>query len=413
MATAPRPSLPLLLTALLAWSLPACAPPQPLADDDDADDDVGDDDVGVDDDVTDVDDVTDDDDSADDDDSGPPPVCELVISEVLPTAAYDVNGDGPEDNHDGYVEMVALGPDDCELGGMAVVIGTQEYLRHVFVNGTVLQPGQFLLLVDDGYGAAFEGALPGGAQGLVVEANQGADITSGLGDDSGLVKVTVSESDATLVAWMQYERVDEDYGDHAFTRLPELDGEGEVVGHLYHPCSDGTGYSLATCADGSGFAGGCTCTTPRATPGDLVINEVLGNTSSMVDFVEVVNVSGHDVSLGGVAFFRNASQEKGTFTSAVVLGTGASDRGAVMVGPSDVVTMQGLVPYPDAVVGGRTSLLISDGPETVQLLLDQAEVLDQASYDDYGDDVCNEADPVCAYGGSMVEASCTPGDWGC
>ena len=407
-----------LLTAPL---LVSCYDDPSGPDDDTAGDDdaTGDDDTG-DDDTSDDDSVVDDDTSLPDDDSAAD--CQLVITEVLPIVGHDVNGDTILNVHDGFVEMANFGSEACALDGMAVKMNTSDYLRHVFDGGTTLEPSQFLILVDDEYGDLFTGVLPAGEDGFVVEANQGSDITSNttFGDDLGLVTIYETETSAAAVTFFQWERLDDDYDAHGYTRYPENDPAGAEIEHPYHPCSSVMAFSapdlhtLGLCADGSSFSGGCPCAIDRAVPGDLVIEEVMpADTAEVPEWVEIVNISGHAVSLGGVNLFKS-SAEKVTFTSGTILEADGTAQGAVAVGEGDDPPSEACYGY-----AGRVGMQMAASSGTLDLGYDF--VVDETSTFTYSGSTQDEecwaravaCDPTSAPVLLDDPSDCTPCEWGC
>ena len=352
----------------------------------------------------------------------PPPDCSLVITEVLPTAAYDTNGSPPADNHDGFIEMANFGSEDCDLSGMALKMTTSGYLRHVFDSGTLLEPGQFLALVDPGYHDQFDSVIPPGAYGSVEEADEVFTGNATFGDDSGLITIYEGEESTTVAAYFQWERLDDDYGDHGYTRYPEDDPAGIVIEHPYHPCSGVRDifapdlHTFGLCADGSFFGTGCVCDTDRAAPGDLVINEVLPNeTAEVPEWVEIVNITDppRRVSLGGVNVFDD-TYERATFPSGYVLDADGSGQGVIQVGAGNTS------PSPDCDgYEGRVSLQLSSGEGTLYLGYDFTVDPDsEFTYSEAtGDEQCWVRETECDPSSPAVllpdAADCSPCGWGC
>ena len=363
-------------------------------------------------------------DADDTDCEGPLVDCRLVITEVLPTTAYETNGAPPADIHDGFIEMANFGSEDCDLSHMALKMTTSGYLRHVFDSGTILEPGQFLALVDPGYHDQFDGVIPQGAYGSVVEANQGYDITGNttFGDDSGLITIYEGEESTTVAAYFQWERLDDDYGDHGYTRYPEDDPAGIVIEHPYHPCSGVRDifapdlHTFGLCADGSFFGTGCVCDTDRAAPGDLVINEVLPNeTAGVPEWVEIVNITDppRRVSLGGVNVFDD-TYERATFPSGYALDADGSGQGVIQVGAGNTS------PSPDCDgYEGRVSLQLSSDEGTLYLGYDFTVDPDsEFTYSEAtGDEQCWVRETECDPSSPAVllpdAADCSPCGWGC
>ncbi|MEM8754238.1 MAG: lamin tail domain-containing protein, partial [Pseudomonadota bacterium] len=117
---------------------------------------------------------------------------EIVINEILADPAADLpgdaNGDGTRDaTQDEFVEIVNAGAAPADLSGFTLSDGVQA--RHVFPEGSVIAPGEALVV--------FGGGTPSGEFGgaTVQLASTGA-----LGLNNGGDTITIAAGDGTVVA---------------------------------------------------------------------------------------------------------------------------------------------------------------------------------------------------------------------
>ena len=160
----------------------------------------------------------------------------LVINEILYDPALDAdgdaNGDGTRDgSQDEFVEIVNSGTSAVDLGGFVLEDATSfdsddaTFVRHRFPIGTVLEPGQAIVV--------FGGGTPTGSFGssLVQTASGGSLGLNNGGDTVTLADAAVtSGSGGTVLASVTYDGTVQD---ESIARIPDL--TGEFVAHSTNP----------------------------------------------------------------------------------------------------------------------------------------------------------------------------------
>ena len=177
--------------------------------------------------------------------STPRPLPILVINEILADPAGDLNGDANGDgirdgSDDEFIEIVNTSDSPIDISGWTLSDGTQ--VRHIFTNGTLLQPGCGIVV--------FGGGAPTGEFGncIVQIASKG---TLGLNNSGD----TVSLQDVRHRMVDSYTYGSEAGYDQSITRAPDL--VGEFVKHTEATGSGGSLFSPGTKIDGALFSG-CT-----------------------------------------------------------------------------------------------------------------------------------------------------------
>jgi len=226
----------------------------------------------------------------------------LVINEFLSDpyvsangASWDANGDGDGDSGDDeFIELVNTSGTRLDISGYTYTDGS--HLRHTFANNTVLEVGESIVL--------FGGGLPSvSIPGQVAVADSGSVSLNNGGD-----VIVIKDADGVLVDSVEY--VSGEAVDEAWARNPDI--TGEFVAHS--TISAGVYYSPGKeNVTGTPFP-------ERALTGTLVLNEILadpaGDDSATPEvegdangdgvrsywedeFIEIVNVSGGDLDIGG------------------------------------------------------------------------------------------------------------------
>ncbi len=192
----------------------------------------------------------------------------LVINEILAgnVSAAEYAGTFPD-----LVELYYDGPQPLDLSGMSVTDDLSQLARFVFAQGTVIQPGDYLVLVADA-----DGTAPGIHLGFALD-DQGGSVS--LYDSQGLLVDSVT------------------YG----LQLPDLS-----VGRLG---SDGH-WGLTAPTFGQANAG---C--PVGDPTTVKINEWLAESEVLFadDFIELFNPQSAPVNLGGCYLTGNPAGQPDTF----------------------------------------------------------------------------------------------------
>ena len=172
-----------------------------------------------------------------------PPGNPIVINEVLydpPAEGGDANGDGTVDmEEDEFVELVNTGSVPWDISGYQIFRRAQIWFpgpRHVVPAGTVLAPGQALVV----FGGGSPEGLFGGAR--VQVATEGS---LSLWNNNDEVRVMTPEG--TQVLQFSVQERDSD-PDQAYTRSP--DGTGPFV---LHTDASGARFSPGTRANGEPF----------------------------------------------------------------------------------------------------------------------------------------------------------------
>jgi len=173
----------------------------------------------------------------------PTPVPPLVINEILADPAGDLagdaNGDGVRDGADDeFVEIVNTAGFSIDVSGWT--IHDRVGVRHVFLAGTVIQPGCAIVV--------FGGGTPTGDFG-----NCGVQVASkgGLGLNNSGDTVTLYDLRSRVVDSVVYTAIAGD--DQAITRDPDI--LGEFVKHTLATNAANAIYSPGTQIDGVYFAG--------------------------------------------------------------------------------------------------------------------------------------------------------------
>ncbi|MEN3971800.1 lamin tail domain-containing protein [Sphingomicrobium sp. XHP0235] len=168
-------------------------------------------------------------------------IANLVINEILadPAAGLpgDANGDGVgSTTQDEFVELVNSGNAALDLSGYTLSDGFG--VRHTFADGTVLQPGEAIVV--------FGGGTPtgdfGGAQVVVASTNA-------LGLNNGGDTVTIRDAGGEIAAEFAYGS--NGGNDQSLVRDPDL--TGEFVLHGGAAGSGGALFSPGTQTDGTAF----------------------------------------------------------------------------------------------------------------------------------------------------------------
>ncbi|MEO0362691.1 MAG: lamin tail domain-containing protein, partial [Pseudomonadota bacterium] len=266
---------------------------------------------------------------------------EIVINEILADPAADLpgdaNGDGTRDaTQDEFVEIVNAGDAPADLSGFTLSDGVQA--RHVFPEGSVIAPGEALVV--------FGGGTPSGAFGgaTVQLASTGA-----LGLNNGGDAVTIAAPDETVVASVEYGSEGGD--DQSLTRDPQL--EGDFVAHSEAVGSDGALFSPGEILDGDGGGGG---------GGELLaalISDIQGSSAGVTkvglddrsplegQLVSITAVVTADFQTGGLGGFfvqeEDADQDADASTSEGIFIFEGSLVGDVNVNVGDLVTVTGIV----------------------------------------------------------------------
>lgn len=161
-----------------------------------------------------------------------PAFAQTVVNEILadPAAANgDANCDGVvSPTQDEFVEIVNAGAVDVDLSNGTINDGFG--LRHVFPAGTVLAPGQAVVVFGGGT-PTFDGTSPSTeawCQALPGVLLQTAS-TGTLGLNNTGDTVTVSDANAVLLDTYAYGA--EGGNDNALVRQPELDATAVMVEH--------------------------------------------------------------------------------------------------------------------------------------------------------------------------------------
>ena len=213
-----------------------------------------------------------------DDDTMSGPVS-LVINEIHadPAAdlAGDANGDGTRDlSDDEFIELVNTGTTEADLSGFTISDGVS--LRHVVPDGTVIAPGDVLVV--------FGGGTPSGDFGgaVVQTASSGA-----LGLNNGGDTVTVASPSAEVVAEVTYGS--EGGNNQSVTRDPSL--TGPFVEHSGALGSGGALFSPGVLLDS---------TPPPAT--SVFIHEIQGDQSAatQIDTDDASPLLGQFVSIEAI-----------------------------------------------------------------------------------------------------------------
>ena len=172
--------------------------------------------------------------------STPEPLPILVINEILADPAVDLsgdaNGDGIRDGSDDeFIEIVNTADFPIDISGWTLRDSTQ--VRHVFTNGTLLQPGCGIVV--------FGGGAPTGEFGncIVQIASKGSLGLNNSGD-------TVSLQDVRHRVIDSYTYGSEAGYDQSITRYPDLVGK-----FVKHTEAGGSLFSPGTKIDGTLFSG--------------------------------------------------------------------------------------------------------------------------------------------------------------
>ncbi|MEZ4399979.1 MAG: lamin tail domain-containing protein [Kofleriaceae bacterium] len=305
------------------------------------------------------------------DDAPPPPPPapgqgHLIINEVLadPPTGYDANGDGVWSvRDDEYVELVNTGDAPVDLGGATIADAVAA--RHTFAAGTVVAPGQ-ALVVFGGPAPALAGVVTVGTAGLYLNND---------GD-----QVVVRTAPGLVVAQLRYGP--EGGADQSLTRQVDGDGASPMVGHrsvAATPAAPGRR------ADGTPFP------RPSAGAARLVIAEVLADppagydangdgVASAVDdeFIELWNAGDGALDLGG-ATVSDAVAVRGTFPAGTRLLAG--QRLVVFGGGTAAVPgVAGLVMGPLQLNNGGDSVTVraADGSVLTEVRFDATAGMDQS-----------------------------------
>ncbi len=221
---------------------------------------------------------------------------DLVINEFLADPAGDLTGDANGDGtrnatQDEFVEIVNNGETNADLSG--VELGDAVFAaRHVFPEGTIVEPGCAILV--------FGGGSPTGEFGesLVQTASSG-----GLGLNNGGDSVTLTNGDETITL----EYGSEGGNNQSLTRNPDI--TGEFAQHSSIDAAQGALFSPGTKLDGSVF-----CSEDVIEEVNIVINEVHADpagdltgdangdgirNATQDEFVEIVNVGEAPANLSG------------------------------------------------------------------------------------------------------------------
>lgn len=186
------------------------------------------------------------------------PPLQVRINEVLAdpaTAAADktvgdANCDGKRDaSQDEFVEIVNTGSGDFDLG--EATLSDEKKVRHTFPKGTVLKPGEAIVVFGGGE-PAFDGSsangqpwcvtLPGAVQ--VVTASSGL-----LGLSNGGDTLTLASADGTVLDTLGFGDELDGSQDQSLVRSPELSGTAFIL-HTAAPASIGA-QSPGTRANGA------------------------------------------------------------------------------------------------------------------------------------------------------------------
>ena len=176
-------------------------------------------------------------------------VPDLVINEIYanPTTGiqYDANNDGVGDSSDDeFIEIVNGGAEAIDLSGYRIEdsqgVGNNR-VRHVFPEGTVLQPSQAIVVF--GYGSPqgnFGGAL------VQVSTRESLDLAN--------AGETLTLFDAADVVVTSYAYGSVGSNNSSWTRDPDL--SENWVRHCTPTCAEGRRFSPGSRVDGEPFGGG-------------------------------------------------------------------------------------------------------------------------------------------------------------
>ncbi len=196
---------------------------------------------------------------------------QLIVNEVLydPPQAADANGDGTSNfSDDEFIEFVNTSVSSLDMEGWSINDNAGE--RHVFPPGTVLAPGQAIVV--------FGGGTPTGSFGgaLVQTADSSAFQGNSLGLNNGGDSITILDSGGTEIVFFDYPDIGN--ADESIARTPDLTGDNVFENHSAIAATGGSLFSPGTQLDGSDFD----APTPLVLSFDpAVLSEGGGDTASM------------------------------------------------------------------------------------------------------------------------------------
>lgn len=170
-----------------------------------------------------------------------PQAGEVVINELLADAVGDPNGDGTADPvDDEFVELANHAGIAMDLSGMTLTeTGQPDKPRHTFPEGTMLMPGEVLVVFGGGTPTGFQQKHC--AATAAVNADSGLKLGLALNNDGDTL--TLHAVDGSSVAELTY-------GD----RIPAVDGaslvlDPEITGSRYldHRSASPTGLTWSPC----------------------------------------------------------------------------------------------------------------------------------------------------------------------
>lgn len=357
-----------------------------------------------------------------------PPTCEgaapvvgdLLINEILadPGSALDANQDGVADSADDeFVEILNVSEAVIDVSG--VTIAEEKGTTFTFPVGTCLQPGQGAVVF-----AKYEG---GGNFGGARAFGLGKGFSLNNSDETVTLATAAGDALDTVA-----------YGsgadDESWTRAVDGDASAEWVRHSQAALSGGAAMSPGTCQNGGSFPD-CEGAPPVETPpdqgadvptndggptdegstdeggpdvpvgdtpldvgpgcgpapgvGELVINEVLADPnpddvngdgtyeSGGDEFVEIVNLSGMALDVGGVTVATGPTADNVSVVHTFPAGTCLEAATGVVIfgGGAPTITSAGAV-----VVVSDKSLSLNNGGDTVVLATAAGESLDAYTY---------------------------------
>jgi hypothetical protein len=177
---------------------------------------------------------------------------DLVINEVLADATVDgdPNGDGESDAmSDEFIELANVADIALDLSGVTIREVDFMFLpRHTFVDGTVLLPGEAIVVFGGGDVDTLETA---NAHFVTAQnADPGIEYGLNLGDDGDTL--TLEDFEGLLVLeWSYGDDMIPAVSDQSLTLTPDVWG----ADYAAHSDAGGGDYSPGTWSDGSAFEG--------------------------------------------------------------------------------------------------------------------------------------------------------------